>query len=136
MIRVSVVVPARNAAATLGRTLACLADQEVDGRFEVIVVDDDSEDRTADIARAARGPVTVISDGRLGAAEARNRGVAAAAAPVIAFTDADCFPTRDWLANGLSALADAELVQGRVQPDPGAPLGPFDRTIWVDGERG
>jgi glycosyltransferase involved in cell wall biosynthesis len=135
-VRVSVVVPARNAAGTLGRTLACLAAQELDGRFEVIVVDDGSDDHTPDVARSAPGPVTVISDGRIGAAEARNRGVAAAAAPAIAFTDADCFPTRDWLANGLGALADADLVQGRVMPDPEAPLGPFDRTIWVEAERG
>lgn len=135
-MRVSVVVPARNAAATLGRTLACLAAQRLDGGFEVIVVDDDSEDDTVAVARRAAGPVTVISEGRLGAADARNRGVAAATAPVIAFTDADCFPTPGWLAAGLDALAEADLVQGRVAPDPEAPLGPFDRTIWVDGERG
>lgn len=134
--RVSVVVPARDAAATLGRTLAALAAQRLDGRYEVIVVDDDSSDATASIARAAPGPVTVVSEGRLGAAEARNRGVACATAPVIAFTDADCFPTPDWLATGLSALEEADLVQGRVMPDPTQPLGPFDRTIWVEAERG
>jgi glycosyltransferase involved in cell wall biosynthesis len=135
-VRVSVVVPARNAADTLGRTLACLAAQELDGRFEVIVVDDDSSDGTVELARRAPGSVTVIAEGRLGAAEARNRGVAAARAPAIAFTDADCFPTPGWLANGLAALAQADLVQGRVMPDPEAPLGPFDRTIWVESERG
>jgi glycosyltransferase involved in cell wall biosynthesis len=134
--RVSVVVPARNASATIGRTLASLAAQDLDGRYEVVVVDDGSDDGTADIARAAPGPVTVLALGALGAAEARNRGVRAATADTIAFTDADCFPTPDWLARGLEALADADLVQGRVVPDPTVPLGPFDRTIWVDSERG
>jgi glycosyltransferase involved in cell wall biosynthesis len=133
---VSVVIPARNASATLGRTLACLAAQQLDGGFEVIVVDDDSDDGTAELARAAPGPVQVISDGRLGAAEARNRGVARARGAVIAFTDADCFPTPLWLAHALSALERVDLVQGRVDPDPRAPLGPFDRTIWVESERG
>jgi glycosyltransferase involved in cell wall biosynthesis len=133
---VSVVVPARNAAATIGRTLASLAAQQFEGRYEVIVVDDDSDDDTAGIARAAPGGPEVIAGGRVGAAEARNRGVAAASAPVIAFTDADCFPTPTWLANGLAALAGADLVQGRVEPDPSADLGPFDRTIWVESERG
>ena len=132
----SVVVPARNAAATIGRTLECLAVQELEGRHEVVVVDDDSEDDTAEIARRAAGRVTVIAGTRLGAAEARNRGVAAASAPAIAFTDADCFPTPDWLAGMLAALAGADLVQGRVMPDPAAHLGPFDRTIWVESERG
>jgi glycosyltransferase involved in cell wall biosynthesis len=133
---VSVVIPARNARATLGRTLECLARQELEGRFEVVVVDDGSEDGTADIAREAPGPVKVLEPGRVGAAEARNRGVAAASAAAIAFTDADCFPTPGWLARGLDQLAEADLVQGRVAPDPDTPLGPFDRTIWVESERG
>jgi glycosyltransferase involved in cell wall biosynthesis len=134
--RVCVVVPARNARATLERTLAHLAAQEIDGRFEVVVVDDGSDDGTADVARKALGDITVISEGRLGAAEARNRGVAATTARTIAFTDADCFPVPDWLQQGLAAVAEADLVQGRVLPDPSVPLGPFDRTIWVESERG
>jgi glycosyltransferase involved in cell wall biosynthesis len=135
-LRVSVVIPARNATATLGRTLACLARQRVEGGYEVMVVDDGSDDGTAEVARNAPGPVTVLEPGRVGAAEARNRGVAASSAPAIAFTDADCFPAEDWLANGLVELAHADLVQGRVAPDPDSPLGPFDRTIWVESERG
>jgi glycosyltransferase involved in cell wall biosynthesis len=135
-VRVSVVVPARNAAATIGRTLASLAVQDLDGRFEVIVVDDGSDDDTLAIARNAPGPVTVIATGGSSAADARNRGVEQASAPVIAFTDADCFPARDWLAKAVEALDGADLVQGRVMPDPDATLGPFDRTIWVESERG
>jgi glycosyltransferase involved in cell wall biosynthesis len=134
--RVSVVVPAHNATGTLARTLAALAAQDLDGPFEVIVVDDASDDGTAAVARVTPG-VTVISEGRLGAAGARNRGVAESRAPALAFTDADCFPTPGWLSAGLAALAGgAELVQGRVAPDPGARLGPFDRTLWVESERG
>ena len=52
-VRTSVVVPAKDAASTLARTLACLAAQEDAPEFEVIVVDDGSRDRTAEIARAA-----------------------------------------------------------------------------------
>jgi glycosyltransferase involved in cell wall biosynthesis len=46
----SVVVPARDAAATLRRTLACLAAQRDAPEFEVIVVDDGSRDGTAAVA--------------------------------------------------------------------------------------
>ena len=134
--RVCVVVPARNATETLGRTLTSLAAQDLSERFEVVVVDDGSDDGTAELARTAPGNVRVISEGRLGAAEARNRGVAASRSPLIAFTDADCFPTADWLRRGVAALTGSDLVQGRVTPDPTVPLGPFDRTIWVESERG
>src|SRR5205823_11300033 len=54
-----------------------------------------------------------------------------ASAPVLAFTDADCEPESGWLAAGLSAIADADLVQGVVRPRPDVVLGPFDRTVWV-----
>jgi glycosyltransferase involved in cell wall biosynthesis len=132
--RVSVVVPARNAAGTIGRTLDCLAAQELDGDFEVIVVDDDSEDETAGVAD--RAGVILLRPGRVGAAEARNLGVAKARADTIAFTDSDCFPTPAWLEGGLRALEQNDLVQGRVAPDPSVPLDAFDRTIWVESERG
>ena len=132
--RVSVVVPARNSAGTIGRTLACLAAQELEGEYEVIVVDDESEDDTAQVAAAAG--VTVLRPGRVGAAEARNLGVGSARAAVIAFTDSDCFPSSSWLAKGLKALENKDLVQGRVSPDPEARLDAFDRTIWVESERG
>ena len=46
----SVVVPARNSAATIGRTLAALAEQDLDDAYEVIVVDNGSDDDTALIA--------------------------------------------------------------------------------------
>jgi hypothetical protein len=55
---------------------------------------------------------------------------------MLAFTDADCVPEPTWLAAGLAALEQADLVQGRVAPDPAVERGPFDRTIHVDQERG
>ena len=133
----SVIVPARDAAPTLARTLACLKAQALEERFEVIVVDDGSRDGTAAIARAAAPLVQVISlTDSHGPGAARNHGVRAARAPVLAFTDADCFPTAGWLAAGLRALAGADLVQGRVDPDPSVRRTPFDRTLAVAGDGG
>jgi GT2 family glycosyltransferase len=66
-----------------------------------------------------------------GRAAARNRGVREARGELLAFCDADVVPVPGWLREGTRALRDAELVQGRVLPDPDAELGPFDRTIWV-----
>lgn len=105
------IVPARDASATLPRTLAALEAQH--GDFELRVVED----------REGRGP-----------AWARNAGVAATTAPLLAFTDADCFPDPDWLARGVAALAEADLVQGAVLPEH--PPGPFDRTVSVRDPHG
>src|SRR2546429_1761254 len=132
---VSVIVPARDAAGTIGRTLAALAAQDLAGPFEVIVVDDGSTDHTAAIARAAGAPIRVVEEPRRGAADARIRGAAEARAPVLAFTDADCFPTPGWLRVGLAAMQSADLVQGRGQPPPGGPLRPLEPAGWGGAER-
>jgi glycosyltransferase involved in cell wall biosynthesis len=126
-----VIVPAHDAAATIGRTLACLAEQDVGELFEVIVVDDGSGDDTAAIACSAPSAVTVVASDRRGPGSARNMGAERASSDVLAFLDADCFPEPGWLRAGIAALAGAELVQGAVRPDPSAALGPFDRTLWV-----
>jgi glycosyltransferase involved in cell wall biosynthesis len=131
----TVIVPARDAAATIGRTLDALAEQDLHQPFEVIVVDDGSSDSTAEIAGRA-SHVSLVRQPREGAAPARNRGAAAASGALLAFTDADCFPDPGWLREGIAALERADLVQGRVVADPDARLGPFDRTVFVDGENG
>jgi glycosyltransferase involved in cell wall biosynthesis len=133
---ISVIVPALNAAATLGDTLEALAVQDLDEPFEVIVVDNGSDDDTAALAENSPGPVSVIRKERGRAGSARNRGAEAARAGSLAFTDADCVPAPGWLRAGLGALRDADLVQGAVRPDPRSPLGPFDRTVWVVAEAG
>ncbi len=97
----------------------------------MIVVDDGSTDATAELADRAGGPVTVLSGPGGGPAAARNLGAARAAASLLAFCDADVFPAPGWLQAGVDALAAADIVQGRVLPDPHATLGPFDRTLWI-----
>jgi glycosyltransferase involved in cell wall biosynthesis len=128
---VSVIVPARDAAATLPALLDALAAQERPPD-EVIVVDDGSTDATPEIAGRHRVVTTVVPGGGDGPGAARNLGVARSTGEVLAFTDADCAPTPRWLAAALAAFDDgADLVQGAVTPPPDARLGPWDRTVWV-----
>ncbi len=135
--RVSVIIPAHNAAATLGRTLDALAYQDIEEPFEVIVVDDASTDDTSAIAGAAAvEPALVRHERPLGPGPARNSGAARAQGELLAFTDADCFPTSSWLREGVAALASADLAQGAVRPDPEVEPRPFDRTVWVVAEVG
>lgn len=136
-VAVSVIVPARDAAPTLRRTLEALRAQELDEAFEVLIVDDGSRDETRSIAQQYEPFATVLHSERSeGAGAARNRGATVARAPVLAFTDSDCFPTPGWLAAGLRALRHADLVLGAVEPDPSATRMPFDRTVIVDQESG
>ena len=134
MPRVSVIVPARDAAGTLPRTLDALAAQDLGEPYEVLVVDDGSSDGTPDLARAAPGAVGCSSRRRRPGRRAQPRGRALHGA-VLAFCDADVFPTPGWLRAGVAALKEADLVQGHVLPDPSGDLGPFDRTP-VDHARG
>lgn len=135
MTDVSVIVPARNAAGTLAETLGALAAQETELEFEVIVVDNASDDGTGEVAAAGDGAVRVIRQQRMtGAGEARNTGAAQATAPLLAFTDADCVPAPDWLERGARALAQSDLIQGAVRPDGRVMPEPFDRSLWVAGE--
>jgi hypothetical protein len=136
-IAVSVIVPAHDAESTLPDTLAALERLVLDDAYEVIVVDDGSGDRTAALARAAAGVKLVSQHPAAGAAAARNRGAAEASGRVLAFTDADCMPHRDWLAEGLRCLAGgAQLVVGAVHQDPRATAHPFDRSLIVERETG
>jgi GT2 family glycosyltransferase len=92
--KISVVVPAYNAEATLGACLDSL--KRVDySDCEVMVVDDGSTDRTAEIARGAGVKMLSIEHRGLGAA--RNAGIEAADGEIVAFIDADAAADRDWL---------------------------------------
>lgn len=112
--RVSVVVPARDAAATLDACLRALAGQRLaQSEFEVIVVVDlRSTDETGEIAHASSARVVEIrpaGDARY-TAGARNAGIRAATGEWVAFTDADCVPSRGWLTAMLDAAAESADV--------------------------
>jgi glycosyltransferase involved in cell wall biosynthesis len=105
---VSVIVPARNEEACLGRCLESLVAQEGNS-FEVIVVDDASSDRTGEIARSF-SEITVISAPPLpenwtGKNNAMAAGARIARGKWLLFTDADTFHKSGSLAR---AVAEAE----------------------------
>ena len=102
----------------------------------MIVVDDGSSDDTVALAERSPAASAVLTQSNLGPGPARNLGVAHARGEILAFTDSDCFPSPEWLREGVAAIAQADLVQGAVLPDPEAEMRAWDRTIWVTGLSG
>lgn len=112
---ISVVVPHRDQPSHLSRCLAALEQQGYD-HFEVVVVDDGSAPRSrADVAGYPHARLITQANG--GPAAARNRGAREARGELLAFTDADCVPARNWISS-LSDYFDrhpmVELVTGPV----------------------
>ena len=108
------VVPARNEADVVARSVGSLLTQDYSGDFRVVLVDDNSDDGTGDIARALGGGerLTVITgaplaDGWTGKLWAQSQGIAAAGgADYVWLTDADIAHAQDSLI-ALVARADA-----------------------------
>ncbi|WP_295582932.1 glycosyltransferase [uncultured Lamprocystis sp.] len=121
-IAVSVVVPAYNASRTIeGCVQSLLRLSAQSPPHEIIVVDNGSDDSTAEIVR--NYPRITLMEERAvrGPSAARNAGARAATGDILAFTDADCVVTPDWLVLGVVPLADlgvcgvAGLIKG-VEP--------------------
>ena len=103
---VSVVIPAYNAAATIGETLDSVRAQ-THRRLDIVVVDDGSTDRTLEIVRAHAaqdGRVRLLQQANAGVAAARNAGVAGARGEWVAPVDADDLWRRDKIERQLGAL--------------------------------
>ena len=108
-VKYSVIIPAYNAERTLPLTLEALQRQTVPpNEYEIIVVDDGSTDRTAQIAE--QYGVQVIRQENQGPAAARNVGVRMAHGEIVLFTDADCAPREDWIEKMTAPFADPEVV--------------------------
>jgi glycosyltransferase involved in cell wall biosynthesis len=93
--RLSIVIPNRNGAETIGHCLEALFASSHDS-FEVVVVDDCSEDNSVHIIK--KFPCKLIElISHAGAAAARNRGARNSQGEIIFFTDADCLVLPDTL---------------------------------------
>ena len=116
MLRCSVVVPVYNGAPVIERCLDALACQTLgQDAYEIIVVDDGSQDETAACLEswARRHPAValqLVRQTNAGPAAARNHGAQLARAPIVLFTDADCAPLPTWIEAMLSAFGDPAVV--------------------------
>src|SRR5919107_3563364 len=117
----SVIIPVHNGGASLARCLDALRAPRPAAR-EVIVVDDCSTDRSADVARS-RGFEVVSLDARRGPAAARNVGARRARGKLLLFLDADVVARHDTLARVEAFFGEREEVAavfGSYDDAPGA----------------
>lgn len=106
---ISVIVPARNAAATLGACLTSIQDASANaGPIELVVADNGSTDPTAAVAAAAGA--TVISLPGLRVSAVRNRAARHARAPLLAFIDADHVLGREWFVTARRLLTEPRIA--------------------------
>ncbi len=99
-IKVSVIIPAFNEEEYIAECINSLFSQSYPiEKFEIIVVDNNSTDRTADIARDLGVIVYTKENGPVGAV--RNYGALKSTGELLAFIDADCIAPKDWLENGV-----------------------------------
>ncbi len=117
---VSVVVIAYNQGDLVGDVLEALTRQTRQESFEVVVVDNNSTDDTAEVARqwTSRLPplsrVVTCRDGQ-GPSYARNRGIEESSGDLIAFLDGDDVPAPEWLERMVEASERYDVVGGQLE---------------------
>jgi len=112
-IRFSVVVPCYNEESYVADAIRALQRQQFDGEYEIVVVDNNSTDATAEIARGLG--VRVVTETEPGVCNARQAGTAASRGEIVVSTDADTTHAPDWLAKidrGFRAGDDVVAVVG------------------------
>lgn len=121
---VSIVIPVKNGADTIGDMLSALFNQAwAPHDLEIIVVDNGSTDRTRDVVK--QFDVTLLEETTPGVSAARNRGLKQARGEIYISVDADTLPTRYWLKEIVAPFSDPDviLVGGKIisyKPETGA----------------
>lgn len=123
MPRVSVIIATRNRPRDIVSAVGSVA-RGTERQFEIVVVDQSDDNATRDALDDVfhdDARIRYIRDAARGAARARNLGLQAARADVIAITDDDCIVPDTWLADILAAFEryqDVELLFGKVDAPP------------------
>lgn len=121
---ISVVVPFYQDRQHIRGCIEALLSQDYPQRqVEVILIDNNSTDGSADIVKQYP-PVKLLSEMKQGAYAARNRGIREARGEIIAFIDVDCLPERTWLRCIQETMSDTDvhIVLGKreyASPSPG-----------------
>jgi glycosyltransferase involved in cell wall biosynthesis len=115
---VSVIIPVFNDSERLKLCLEALGEQTYpEEQYEIIVVDNGSSERIEKAIRPFK-QVLVVHEKRPGSYAARNKGISVARGEILAFTDSDCIPAKNWIEMGVKQLLskpECGLVGGRIE---------------------
>lgn len=120
----SIIIPAKNEEVNIAICLDSIGRLIINGiRYEIIVIDNGSSDRTVEVAKS-KGAL-VFEKPNMTIAALRNFGVSQAKGMIIAFLDADCTVASDWLSAASRYLENNEVVCFGCPPGNPAP------ATWV-----
>jgi len=131
---VSIIIPTYNRKDLLKATIESVLNQSYSSdRYEVIIVDNESNDGTEAMVRALQSgaPCTLkyFRKNNEGPGVARNLAIKKAEGDIIAFTESDCIADFHWIENGVARMAEGVgLVQGKTLPNPYQKRGRFSHT--------
>ncbi|HJQ71517.1 MAG TPA: glycosyltransferase [Blastocatellia bacterium] len=119
---ISAVISTYNRSGMLRVALERLLEQQAEGvRYEVIVVDNNSTDRTREVVESfvsdGRANLRYVFEPKQGVSYARNSGIQCARSPIIAFADDDVVVARDWVAvvkREFDAHPEVDCLGGKV----------------------
>jgi glycosyltransferase involved in cell wall biosynthesis len=129
--KVSVIIPVRNGADTIGEQLRALEQQTFTGDWEVVIADNGSADNLVEVAERWSHPVAELriidASDRSGSSHARNRGAQEAIGDFLAFCDADDVVTPAWLDALVTGATEFDAITG---PQDATVINPVDVQRW------
>jgi len=119
---ISIIVPAYNEEKYLPKCLEALTHQDFPLPYEIIVVDNNSTDKTKEIAK--KFGAIVVFESQKGVIFAKQKGLLSAKANIVAVTDADTKPPKNWLSIIYQSIDKPEVI------GVGGPVVAFDGPKW------
>jgi glycosyltransferase involved in cell wall biosynthesis len=133
-VDITVIIPTLNSEKYISRVLHAIYEKGTCLPRQVIVVDGGSKDFTVEKAREY--PVEVLPNPKISAAAARNIGIKFSKGDIIAFTDSDCIPHKNWLENIFEVFKnnpDLVGVGGKILPlEPKNDIEAFSANVFLN----
>jgi cellulose synthase/poly-beta-1,6-N-acetylglucosamine synthase-like glycosyltransferase len=109
---ITIIIPVYNAGKTIQTCLESLVNQKTSRKYEIIFIDDGSEDNSLNIMNSMKnkGDISVISQSNSGPAKARNVGAKLAKGDILVFTDSDCELDVYWLEEMTKPFDDEDVI--------------------------
>ncbi|MDH3347064.1 MAG: glycosyltransferase [Desulfobulbaceae bacterium] len=112
-MKISVVISTRNRSKQLASCISSFSHITFANPFELVIVDNGSTDNTSQLLHELKNkstfPIKIVYEPIPGLGRARNAGWRAASGQIIAFTDDDCYPDKDWLTAILQCYQESTI---------------------------